>query len=127
MRRPVKPRDFIMRPHFPRGIVALVHGTTKIGKTWYVLQFARSICSGESVPFFDGQVASGPHRVLYISLEVDEDLVKERLVAQTDWTDESLARLVIRTEKLSLNPDNERDWEALAQLIQESHADLVII
>src|SRR5438046_9919891 len=120
MRRPVKPRDFIMRPHFPRGIVALVHGTTKIGKTWYVLQFARSICGGESVPFFDGQVASGPHRALYISLEVDEELVEERLVAHCVCTDESLARLVVSTEKLSLNRDNQRDWEALAQRIAVS-------
>jgi RecA-family ATPase len=127
MRRPAKVREYIMRPHIPRGIVALLHGTTKIGKTWYVLQLALSICSGPTIPFFDGQAADKPLRVLYLSLEVDEDLVRERLASQFGWTDESLARFVLITEKLSLNPDNPKDWETLARLIRESGADLVII
>lgn len=120
-------RADIVRPWLKQGAVILVFAPTKVGKTWFCLELAICIVTGQE--FLDYEVI-GKHTALYLDGEMMSSEIKSR-VGKLHGGDDNFLVLMADTyaEKFgrSLDLTIIENQQAVECLIEEHKVDVLII
>lgn len=124
------PVDWLWRSHVPKGEVSIVTGDPDAGKTFALLDLAKTVMEAGVLP--DDTQASGG-RVLWLDGENGADEIKRRLQAMgfSSWDNLRLMSEVEERDRAGaikrLLFSLDRHQEALVQAVADFHPDWVII
>lgn len=134
------PREYLVycfgRGFLPKNIVAEICATGGTGKSIFALQFAHMMAGGEK-GFYPFSVAGEPKKVLYLSLEDDQDELDRRLWAITELGEnkpENLFALSLVGKEMTLmesdqsgNPVRTQTFSALDRSLEGQGIECLIL
>ena len=125
--RALPPVEYLVPELLPKKIVMMIYGQGGGGKTWILLDLARSISKGG---FVWGKYLSSPQKVLFLEGDTGEHLIASRVRMFEKAENNHLIfvnRYIAERNEISLSLSHEIGRANIQRLIEQHEPDLVIL